>query len=74
MNATYVFIDDTGAKTRLELGEKLSVPLVNGKPGDLQPDKVSKPLHELGSRQQRRRPPERLQKLASGLSKATMTD
>jgi hypothetical protein len=39
--ASYTFVDEAGEATRLELElKKLAVPLVNGKPVDLQPEKV----------------------------------
>jgi len=38
--AFYSFIDDLGEKIRLDLGGEYPIPLVNGKPVDLQPKKV----------------------------------
>ncbi len=39
--ATYAFVDEAEEATRLELElKKLAVPLVNGRPVDLQPEKV----------------------------------
>lgn len=39
-HVSYAFVDDLGAKTRLEVGGTLPVPRVNGKPVNLYPEKV----------------------------------